>query len=502
MKPPHTVNVDIPRPAMLGGEQWKLRNLKSITTVFGKNGSGKSLLLRALRDIDQENSHYIIPERAGEIDYQASYLMPQMDATKRKGETSRNFGGEYRRQVVARIPAYFSARGDHRGTELPTTPAELESLIAPLLPDFELTLSGTQAPPYILKRISDGTEISSIDSLSSGETQLLTLALDILTIVGIWDIKRNDKKLLLIDEPDAHIHPDLLVRFADFLITVATRFDLQIVIATHSTTFLAAIGQFAREDAGVLYLDRGRSEFKAEPYTAILREISACLGGHALMGPLFGSALLLVEGDDDYRIWSQVPRHHVVNFSVIPAGGDEIKKYQRSLEKVFSALREDGASESGFALIDNDKGKPVADVNTPQDHIRYIQLSCHESENLYLTDEVLNLLGTDWNSAAAKIVAEADGYGQKAPKLKTALTWDRKTEDIKEIIEQVATILDPKHVHWTLRVAKILGENRPSGHIKEFLGEEVVDALWGKLEVPEGGDVELEVADVVEAQPA
>ncbi len=78
------------------------------------------------------------------------------------------------------------------------------------------------------------------------------------------------------------------------------------------------------------------------------------------MGPLFGSPLLLVEGDDDYRIWSQVPRYHAVNLSVIPCGGDEIKKYQRSLELVFSALREPGVGETGFALIDRDKGRDRA----------------------------------------------------------------------------------------------------------------------------------------------
>ncbi len=54
------------------------------------------------------------------------------------------------------------------------------------------------------------------------------------------------------------------------------------------------------------------------------------------MGPLFGSPILLVEGDDDYRIWSQVPRHHIVNLAVIPSNGDEIKHYQKTLESIFS----------------------------------------------------------------------------------------------------------------------------------------------------------------------
>lgn len=482
MHPPYVVDVDVPRPGHFGAGHWKLQSLRSITVIFGKNGSGKSLLLRAWRDIDRQNSHYVVPERAGEIEYQPSQLMTQLDPVQRGSESSRNFGGQYRQQVVARIQAYFAARGNFRGDTLPTRPEEIEALLSSLLPDFILKLNAEKAPPYVLERAKDGSAVGGIDQLSSGETQILTLAIDILTIVGIWDIKGNATRLLLIDEPDAHIHPDLQVRFADFLVTVATRFDLQIVIATHSTTLLAALGQFAKGDAGVLYLDRTKDTFTTEPFSEVLREVSACLGGHALMGPLFGSPLLLVEGDDDYRIWSQVPRHHVVNFSVIPTGGDEIKRYQRSLEKVFAALREEGASASGFALIDRDKGKPVPSAEVPQNHIRFVQLECHESENLYLADEVFTLLGTDWAAAAAKIVAEADNYGQKAAKLKTAAGWDRKNEDIKDVIEQLEKILDPKRVHWTLRVAKVIGESRPSGQIGDFIGSEVVEALWGAAE--------------------
>ena len=47
------------------------------------------------------------------------------------------------------------------------------------------------------------------------------------------------------------------------------------------------------------------------------------------MGQLMGSPMLLVEGDDDAQIWTQVPRHHVVDFAVLPCGGDEIKEYQK-----------------------------------------------------------------------------------------------------------------------------------------------------------------------------
>jgi hypothetical protein len=363
---------------------------------------------------------------------------------------------------------------------LPGVPADLEEFLRRLLPDFEITLEARLNPPYRLIRHSSGERIENIDSLSSGEAQLLIIGLDVLTVAAIWQLDRVPVRLMLIDEPDAHIHPDLQVRFADFLIEVSKHFSLQIVVATHSTTFMAALGQFGGEDSSVLYLNRLETKYVARKFTAITRELTACLGGHVLMGPLFSVPLLLVEGDDDYRIWSQAARHHVTSFSVIPCDGDEIKRFRKSLEQILSALRDANLGLAGYALIDADKGKPQSNSGDPQDQIKYIQLACRESENLYLTDEVLAELGLDWPTAISKIEVEAEKYGGKAQALREARAWDRKSADTKDCIRELEQILDSKGVHWTLRVAQVIGRARPKGQIGEFLGAEVVNALWGQ----------------------
>jgi predicted ATPase len=479
MHEPHLTQVTIPRPNHLGGGQWSLSNLTTINVVFGKNGSGKSLLLRAWRDNDPANCHYIVPERGGEIDYQAQYFQQQVSANERQGNSQRNFVDQYRRQIVARIQAYFSVRGNSRSGQLPGNPADLETLLGQLLPDFTIQLTAVKNPPYILLRASDNSPVGAVDQLSSGETQLLTIALDILTIAAMWEIQGTTTRIVLIDEPDAHIHPDLQARFADFLVTVVKKYKLQVVLATHSTTLLAGIGQFGGEAASVLYVDRIKAMFRAEPFTRIMKELAACLGGHALMAPLFGVPIFLIEGDDDYRIWSQVPRHHVVSISVIPSHGEEIKQYQKSLERMFAALRE-GQALAGYALLDGDKAKPQPSERNPQNHVRFLQLACHESENLYLTDEVLALLGITWAEAAEKLTVQAVNHGNKAAQLQQAATWDRRNADIKNLIDEISIILDEKRVHWTVRVANVIGRTRPSGQLGEFLGTEVVVSLWGQ----------------------
>jgi AAA domain, putative AbiEii toxin, Type IV TA system len=415
--------------------------------------------------------------------FEPSYLANQIEPAGRQGSAQNNFLDSYRRYVITRIQAYFLARGSIRGAQLPGKPEDLEELLSTVLPDFMMTLNGGANPPYELRRSINNAKVENVNQLSSGEAQILTVALDCLTIAAIWDMQGTEDRLLLIDEPDAHIHPDLQARFADFIVRLAERFKCQIAIATHSTTLLAALGQFGGSSASIIYLDRTNSEFPAKPFSKEVKELTACLGGHALMGPLFGVPLLLVEGDDDYRIWSQVPRHHVVAFSVIPTNGDEIMSYQKSLETVLGALSEPG-SLAGFALLDGDKALPQPSANSPQEQIKFIKLDCHEAENLFLTDEVLALLETNWPAAQAKIFANAANYGQKAAILANAINWDRKTVDIHEVINQITQILDPKNVHWTIRVAKAIGVTRPTGTLLDFLSVNVVNALWGAAPAP------------------
>jgi hypothetical protein len=64
--PPHVTDIDVVRPKFLGGGSWSLKGLRGINVLFGRNGSGKSLLLRKLRDLDPSSSHYIVPERSEE----------------------------------------------------------------------------------------------------------------------------------------------------------------------------------------------------------------------------------------------------------------------------------------------------------------------------------------------------------------------------------------------------------------------------------------------------
>ncbi|MCR9258699.1 MAG: AAA family ATPase [Pseudomonadaceae bacterium] len=468
-------NVDISKPGEIGGGEWKLRGLTNVTVIFGRNGCGKSLLLRSLRDQDPESIHYVIPERSGTIDLQAQLVMEEMTGATRKNYSNKNFFGEYRRRVIARILRYFAVRGSARTAEMGVSPERLEELASDVLSGFTIRLDGKTQPPYTITRTSNDAVVASVDHLSSGEAQILTLALDILTIAAIWDIEEVSQRVILLDEPDAHLHPDLQVRFANFIAKVVDEFNLQFVIATHSTALMAAIGHCCMEEAGIIYLNEQDEEFVAEKFSSSLRQVATFLGGHALMGPLFGSPILLVEGDDDYKIWSQVPRHGRLNVAVIPCGGDEIFSYQRTMETILKSISSNNELQ-GYALLDGDKPKPNPSEANSQNKIGYLQLACHEAENLYLTDEVLATIGTDWDQVKLKMINTKD-FGQKNAQINGIATQDRKHVDLKGCIDQIVELIDPKRVPWTVRIGKAIGAETPRGQLREFLGEDLLSKL-------------------------
>ena len=469
----------VARPSFFGGGNWQLKELTDITVIFGKNGSGKSLLLRSIRDNNSKSCHYLSPERSGEFAYSTGLSEEESDPNKRMNRRNSNMSTGFRSESVSRIQSIFSilgynvASGSEESVNINFNDAE--ELISKLLPEFEFRIKH-ENPKFELKRSNGGQVVLNAKQLSSGEAEILGIALDIITICMMWNVQNSDKRILLIDEPDSHLHPDLQQKLSDFIEQISKNYKTQILVATHSTTLLSALGFYGNEKTSVIYLDNSKAEQKAIRFDKTLKEISTVLGGHALMGPLFSVPLLLVEGDDDYRIWSQVPRHNKTHLSVVPCGGEEIKKYQKTLETIFSSIHDDSGKDLGYAILDGDKGLPSGN----QKFIKFLKLNCHEAENLYLTNEVLALLNTNWDDAKSKIKEKASEYGNKKDKLSSIDSWDKKNEDIKDVIEEISKILDVKNVHWTSRVGRCIGGQRPTGELEEFLGKELVSNLWNQ----------------------
>ncbi|MDO8500759.1 MAG: AAA family ATPase [Gemmatimonadaceae bacterium] len=472
----HFTSLSIAQPPYLGGGTWILEGLNHITVLFGKNGSGKSILLRTLLSQSPNNRHLALPERPGSLQFEPRFVTEESSGANRAGNRQQNTLTDYRQRTFARLQVLIQKRGFLlKPGSTDDTIEDLHKLMKDLLPDF--TLRVTSEMPYFQLQRSDGTLVTEVNQVSSGEIGMISIAVDLATICGIWHLENTPERLLLVDEPDTHLHPDLQEYLAAFLLKLAEKYSVQMIVATHSTTLLAALGYHGKEKTSAIYLNRSTLPQEAIKFTKHLQEVSSCLGGHALMGPLFGSPLLLVEGDDDYRAWSQVPRHHVIKLAVLPCDGEEIFKYQKTLEQIFDSLRTTTTPPAGYALLDGDKRLPTGQT-TPQDHVPFLRLECRESENLYLADEVIADLGVDWPTGCIQIKAQADKYGNKEAGLLGCDGWDRKSVDIKHLINELSAILDPKNVHWTKRVGTAIGKAKPSGQLADFLGPTILEALW------------------------
>jgi hypothetical protein len=109
---------------------------------------------------------------------------------------------------------------------------------------------------FKLKDKSDGFEISSLN-LSTGEKVLMSLALAIYNTGG----EQGKPELLLIDEPDAALHPSMTQKMVNVLKkNIVEENDIPTIITTHSPTTVVAA-----EGISIYQLERGDNKPKKIP---------------------------------------------------------------------------------------------------------------------------------------------------------------------------------------------------------------------------------------------
>lgn len=96
-------------------------------------------------------------------------------------------------------------------------------------------------------------------------------------------------KLMLIDEPDAHLHPDKQEKLIATLEKIAVEFNTQIIITTHSPFIVNA----ANSNTELVWIDQGKERNNVEQST-----IRKMLGWGAMSKP----CLFFIEDEDDTAI--------------------------------------------------------------------------------------------------------------------------------------------------------------------------------------------------------
>ena len=462
----------------------KVTGLCKVNVLFGKNGTGKSTFLRDIYQSQTNDFHLVVPERGGgNMLYQSNIFDQENQENEKKSARSKNWDSQYRERSISRTVAITQSVGYKtlKKTPIEEIDAEtIESLFSIFLPEFTAKFSDIQ--PYSIEfyrnENDSSVKITDTSQLSSGQVEALSLAADIVTQAVLW---KNESKCILVDEPDAHLHLDLQNRFAIFIEEIADKFDVQFIITTHSQAFMATLMNVC-DSIGIVCLDNKNEDIKAIQKNDDFI-FSNLLSSDLALSKVLGRKIMIVEGNDDFLVWNQAARNQ--NFddvAIIEAGGSDIVQYKNYTEKILKAISDDN-TQAGITLTDRDEKN---DATHDTDSILPIKrFQCYSVENLFLVNEVLQSINIDIDLNAELTILSKENPRDKEEIDK--LKKDKKNTKIsKDLIKKIHFKIDAHSdtTDWRIRVGKILGKERPTGELLDFIGEEVVDYIWGDIVTP------------------
>jgi predicted ATPase len=462
--------------------EYTLRNLKSLNVILGKNGCGKSTLLKAVDaslETDGQKA-YVTPERGGILNYEANMEQNLIDRQWLTNTRRVNQFTQFRQQSVAQFRrlelTYLRAR-------------ETEKAVAnfdPYIDRLNVLLDNIEVrriePTFKIYSKPAGLELEP-GAISSGESELISLGIEFLAFAeGLDQSKAN---YLLLDEPDVHLHPDLQARLVRFITGLAVEFGFTVIIATHSTAILGGLSRYA--DASVAFMRAGDKELTFEAMGAIHRRVLPVFGAHPLSNVFNEVPVLIVEGEDDERVWQQAVRSSAGALQVYPVaceGVSSMNGYEREVRHVVEAVYDDARA---FSLRDRDHTVGEIDDQPP---LTRMKLACRAAENLLLSTDVLRQCGISWDQVRERVsewLEKNEGHVRyEAMKAFQDGGYDRKSADLKDLRTLLAGEILASTKSWEVLVGRAIGKYRkPVGAVEQedqasiesFLGEKAAANL-------------------------
>lgn len=470
--------------------------LPKFTVLVGKNNSGKSWLLKSIYQKLQGNTepfgvYYVSPERFGALERNTNLEDASFSNTlARDQEKLKNQSNDFITEAISKFNGLIAQLNRSPKKTKKIRDIFLENLNNKIPSIIFSYTDSTESTPFHFK-INNKYINPNSDKFSSGTNQIIALMTSVMYF--LYSNKYTKDAVLLLDEPDVHIHSDLQTEFVYFLTEITKNTKHKIIIATHSSSIISGFtllnnAYIATRDDINLKVDF----YKIDGY---VKNLLPSLGSHSLSHTFNKSPILLVEGEDDELVWQHAIRNSgqnkLIKFHIINTESkDEMKKYEKLISNIASKLFD---SPKVYEIRDSDNTQGVLD---DIDFIKRSKLNCHEIENLILSNEVLAELGySSYTDALVKLKSEYNTCRLqnntnhdstcKICKVITDLandTFDRFTVDLKGSENTILPILKPENrLSWEILVGKSIGKNilnkssliTTEGSIYNMLGDKI-----------------------------
>jgi predicted ATPase/predicted RNase H-like HicB family nuclease len=211
-----------------------------------------------------------------------------------------------------------------------------------------------------------------IDDLSSGEKEVLA------TYIHFHQLNPQDA-VILFDEVDAHLHPDLERRYLEVFRRMSA--NNQILLTTHSPEIMVAAGSESLYTVSKVQEGNGSNQLaRVTGNDEMHSALSSIMGSNGMVS--INRKVVFIEGKEssaDRHIYEALfpPSEH--NISFMPAGDSSTKV--KTSERVNALLSSSGTFQEFYSIIDGDIERPT----DAKDSGRLFRLPVYHVEN-YLLD--------------------------------------------------------------------------------------------------------------------
>ncbi len=473
----------------LAGQTAHLSGLNNINIILGRNGAGKSRFLRDIEaTINQRREEfyirYVSPERAGSFKRDGNVLTNMSNNSEwlrstRAVNQANNFKAASAmlfREAETLYLRRLSSTPEIRMNPSRNFETDRLSKVNQLLSNITIVMGNAD---FEFRSIAEG-ELIEPHEISSGESEAVALAAEILYFFDTIDPNRFN--VLLLDEPDVHLHPDLQGRLGKLLLAMLEEFGryadrIAICIATHSTPMVCSIA--ASESVSIGTKNFAVDAVTMQPVSADLCK-AAPFFGHPLSLSLSDDAALILEGEDDQRVWQQAARTSNGKIKVFPVLTGSVDQHSQTETMCVALLNAIYEHPVAFSIRDGDGivGQKLGHLGP----LKRYRLDCYAIENALLTDPCLRVMNTSWGEfvAAAEKWANANkGHDYIAELMVLVHSADRlrhtKIKNIRQLICAVCGCTKP----WEVVVGKAIGALKTedlvsSNMLVDFLGADLV----------------------------